>query len=114
MAFEIEKRAATRMLDALENATLSLEDTRPLLEQADPALLHLVFGWLRARYGGGHSASEGVLGRIAALCVASPKVARSARAGEHDPVVVWFEATHGYRDLSRDAFITLIVDKLEG
>jgi hypothetical protein len=114
MAFEIEKRAATRLLDALENATLEPADARPLLEDADPALLYLVFGWLRARYGGGHSASEGVLGRIAAQCVASPKVARNARAGEGDPIVAWFEETHDYRELSRDEFVELIVEKLEG
>jgi len=36
------------------------------------------------------------------------------KEGEADPVVEWFEETHDYSALSRDEFITLIVEKLEG
>jgi len=113
MAFDHEKRQASRMLDAIENATLSTADARPLFEEADPALVYLIFGWLRARYGRGHSAGEGVLGRIVELCQASPTVARAARDGERDLVAQWFEETHEYRDFDRDGFVDLVVDKLE-
>jgi len=114
MAFDHEKRTAARLLDALENATLSIEDTRPLLEEADPALVYLFFGWLRARYHAGHSASEGVLGRIVDSCTASRKVAAMARDGGRDPIVEWFEETYDYRDLGREELVSLVVEKLEG
>lgn len=102
-----------RMLDALENATLSTEDTRPLYEEADPALVYLILGWLRARYGGGHSAAEGVLGRIVDLMQASPAVAARVREGEKDAIAQWFEETHEYRDFDRREFVDLVVEKLE-
>ena len=38
------------------------------------ALVHLLFAWLRAHYHSGHSASDGVLGGIVALCSASPTI----------------------------------------
>lgn len=114
MEFFQEKRAALRMLTAIEDATLSIADTRDLLEEADPALVHLVFGWLRTRYHGGHSASDGVLGRIAEICRESPAVARRAAKGAQDPIATWFEEAYDYRELDRDAFISVVVDKLEG
>jgi hypothetical protein len=114
MAFDSEKRVAARLLAVVENGTLPIADTKPLMEEADPALVYLLFGWLRARYHSGHSASEGVLGRIVALCSSSSVIARKVRSGEQDAIVQWFEETYAYRDLDRDAFISLIVDKLEG
>jgi hypothetical protein len=114
MAFAHEIRIATRMLDVVENGTLSIADIRTLYEEADPALIYLIFAWLRVRYHAGHSASEGVLGRIVALCGASAKVTRMVRTGERDPIVTWFEETYEYRDLDRADFISLVVEKLEG
>lgn len=114
MSFESEKRHATHILDAIENARLPLDDIRPLLEEADPALVYFIFSWLRVRYPGAHSASDGVLGRIVGLCSASPRIARMAKEGEKDAICQWFEESYEYRDLDRDAFISLVVDKLEG
>lgn len=114
MSFHQEKRDAHRLLDALENASLPADDTRYLLEDADPALVYFLFAWLRVRYAAGHSASEGVLGRIVEQCRESPKIARKARTGEKDAIVVWFEEAHDYRELDRDDFIALIIEKLEG
>jgi hypothetical protein len=114
MAFDHETRIAKRLLDVVENGILSTADIRPLYEAADPALVYLIFAWLRVRYHAGHSASEGVLGRIVALCSASTKVTRMAREGEHDSIVTWFEETHDYRDFDRNDFISLVVEKLEG
>jgi hypothetical protein len=114
MAFAQEKRAATRLLAALEDGILSTGDTRPLAEEADPALIYLIFSWLRARYPASHSASDGVLGRVIALCSASSVVSRKARIGESDPIVEWFEEAYAYQEVDRDTFISLIVEKLEG
>ena len=114
MSFDLEKREAMRLLEVVENGTLEVDDLRPLYEDADPALVALIFGWLRARYHAGHPASEGVLGRIVELCGASPRVAKNLKAGAKDPIVEWFEESYEYRDLDRDAFIDLVVEKLEG
>ena len=114
MSFDYEKRCAARLLDALENGSLPVDQTVPLLTEADPALVYLIFTWLRTRYHPGHSASEGVLGRIVNVCTESAKVAQMARAGEKDPIVIWFEETHEFRDFDRNEFISMIVEKLEG
>jgi hypothetical protein len=37
-----------------------------------------------------------------------------AKAGEKDSISRWFEETHEYRDFDRDAFVGLIIEKLEG
>jgi hypothetical protein len=113
MSFEHEKREARRLLGAIEDGRVSTADTYHLAVDADPALLHLLFGWLRAHYPSSHSASDGVLGRLGALCTEYPKVARRARTGESDSIVAWFEETHSYREFGPDRFIDLVVDKLE-
>ncbi len=112
MAFEHEKGLAARLLEVVEDGTLSVIDIRPLYEEADPALVYLIFAWLRARYPASHSAAEGVLGRIVGVC-SSPRVARKVKEGEKDFIVEWFEETYDYRELDRDVFIGLVVDKLE-
>ena len=84
------------------------------MREADPALVVLVFAWLRARYPASHPAAEGVLGRIVDLCSASATVARKVREGQRDAIVEWFEETYEYRDLDRAEFIALVVEKLEG
>jgi hypothetical protein len=55
-----------------------------------------------------------VLGRIVELCTKSSRVAQMARSGGKDPIVEWFEETYEYRDIDRDEFISMIVEKLEG
>jgi hypothetical protein len=114
MSFAHEKRAAARLLAALEDGNLSTDDTRPLAEEADPALIYLIFSWLRARYPASHSASDGVLGRVIALCNASSVVGRKAKKGESDPIVGWFEEAYSYQEVDRDTFVSLVVEKLEG
>jgi hypothetical protein len=114
MAFDHEKRVASRLLGAIENGSLPPDQTLPLLRDADPVLVYLIFTWLRNRYHAGHSASDGVLGRIVHLCSESAAVAKMARTGGDDPIVTWFEDTYEYRDVDRDEFISMIVDKLEG
>lgn len=113
MAFDVEKRQAAHLLRALEDGGMDTADTRSLYEDADPALVALLIAWLRVRYHAGHSASEGVLGRIVALFGASSTVKRMAREGQSDMIVQWFEENHSYSDFDRDSFIDLIVDKLE-
>jgi hypothetical protein len=114
MSFEPEIRAATHLLAVVENGSHSTAQMRILLEEADSALVYLIFSWLRAHYPPSHSAYDGVVGRIAAVCGASSVVARKVREGEQDSIVAWFEESYRYRDLRREDFIPLIVEKLEG
>lgn len=113
MAFEYEKRTARRILAGIEDGRLSTYETYDLASDADPALMYLIFAWLRAQYPSSNSLSDGVLGRLGALCTEHPAIARKAKAGESDSVVAWFEESHRYRDHNADAFIDLIVEKLE-
>lgn len=114
MSFAPEIRAAAHLLAVVENGSHSVSQMRMLYEEADPALVYLIFSWLRAHYPPSHSAYDGVIGRIAEVCGSSSAVARKVRAGEQDPIVSWFEETYEYRGLSRDEFIRLVVEKLEG
>ena len=91
-----------------------MDEVVRLTSEADPAFVYLMFAWLRARYHSGHPASDGVLGRIVEVCTKSPTVVRSLRSGEADPISEWFEETYEVRDLDRDAFIDVVVEKLEG
>ncbi len=111
--FEQENRAALRILEGIEAGTMSTADSLQLVEDADPALVYLVFTWLRHRYGPGDPASDAVLGRLGDVGKLG-RVAAKMRAGQADPVVKWFEDEHSYRDLGSREFVALIVDKLEG
>ena len=113
MAFESEKRAARSILSAIEDGGVTPGQTFDRLRGADPALLHLIFAWLRARYPSSHPTSDGVQGRLAELCVQYPAAARIANKGQADPIVAWFEDGHSYRDFSAQDFVDLVVEKLE-
>lgn len=114
MSFEHEKRVAGSILSAIEDAGTSPAQTFDLIRDADPALVHFIFGWLRAHYPSTHPSGDGVLTRLAALCTEHPQAARMARVGESDSIVGWFEDGHSYRDFAASDFIDLVVEKLEG
>ena len=112
MALEQEQRAALRILEGIEEGTLSATDSLELVEAADPALVYLIFTWLRKRYAD-HPNSDAVIGRVVAIS-GRGSVAKLMKQGQADPVVQWFEDSYSYRDLGSKAFIELIIDKLEG
>lgn len=112
MAYEPQQREALRLLEGIEQGTMTAWDSFRLIEAADPALVYLVIRWLRATYAG-HPASEGVIGRIVAICQEHPSTTRILQQGERDPIARWFEESYPYRDLDREAFIAVVVDKLE-
>ena len=114
MSFDQEKRTARRILAAIEDARLDATDTFHLVQDADPALVHFIFAWIRAWYPSSHPAADGVLGRLAELCAKYPKAAQMVRTGAADAIVDWFEETYAYRDLRANEFIELVVEKLEG
>ena len=114
MDFSQEQREALRLLEGIENATLDTTTAAQLIEEADPALVYFIFTWLRQRYGGDHPAAAGVIGRLVELTNRPGSVKAKMAEGKRDPVVAWFEETYAYRDFDREAFVALVVEKLEG
>ncbi len=114
MAFVQEQREAMRLLQSIETGTLPTSEIGSLVDAADPALVYLIFTWLRARYGGGHPAAEGVIGRLVELSNRYDSINAKVREGKHDPIVNWFEGEHEYRSFDATDFIALVVEKLEG
>ena len=91
---------------------MSASDSFALVDDADPALVYLIFTWIRKRYAD-HPNSDAVIGRMVAVSD-RPSVAHKMKEGQADPVVEWFEDGYSYRDLDKKKFIELIVEKLEG
>ncbi len=114
MAFEQEKREALYLLQGIENGTLRAAAAGSLIDDADPALVYFIFTWLRGHYGANHPAAEGVIGRLVELTSGYNTVKAKMREGKSDAIVAWFEDEHSYRDFTAEAFIALVVEKLEG
>lgn len=112
MALEQEQRAALRILEAIEDGATSTTDTLALVEDADPALIYLLFTWLRKRYAD-HANSDAVIGRLVAVS-GRGSVAKKMKEGQADAVVQWFEESYSYRTLEAKEFVELIIEKLEG
>jgi hypothetical protein len=112
MAFEQEQRAALRILEGIEEGTMSASESHGIVEDADPALIYLIFTWLRKRYAD-HPNSDAVIGRLVEVSNRGA-VPEQMKKGHEDPVVRWFEDGHSYKDYGSREFIELIVEKLEG
>lgn len=91
---------------------MSASDSLALVEAADPALIYLIFTWLRKRYAE-HTNADAVLGRLLAISNQGT-VSKMMKEGQADPVVQWFEESYSYRKLESKEFIELIIEKLEG
>ena len=112
MAYEQEQRAALRILEGIENGTMTTSESFSLVDEADPVLVYLLFTWLRKRYANDVNA-DAVIGRLVAISDRYPSVSEKMKEGQADPVVEWFEDGYSYRDLGSKEFVALIVDKLE-
>ena len=113
MAFDQEQKAALRILEGIEEGTMSAADSLALVEEADPALVYQIFTWLRQRDGPDDAASDAVMSRLLAISH-RPSIAKQVKEGQSDPVVEWFEDAYSYRKLGSKEFIQLVVEKLEG
>jgi len=91
---------------------MSAADSLALVDDADPALVYLIFTWLRKRYAD-HANSDAVIGRLVAVS-GRGSVVKKMKEGQTDPVVQWFEESYSYRQLEAKEFIELIIEKLEG
>jgi len=112
MSFERANAAALRILSGIEDGTMTAAQSQEAVEEADAALVYLIFTWLRRRYAD-HPASDAVLGRLLAVTDRTPGLAAKLKEGQADPVVAWFEDEYQYRDLGAKEFIELVVEKLE-
>src|SRR5438552_16383716 len=112
MALEQEQRAALRILEGIEEGTMSASDSFALVEAADPALVYLIFTWLRKRYAD-HPNSDAVIGRVVAIS-GRGAVPKLMREGQADAVVQWFEESYTYKTLEKAELIELIIEMLEG
>ena len=113
MSLQQEQKAALRILEGIENGTMTAAESFALIEDADPALIYLILTWLRRRYAG-HDNADAVVGRVVAISDRYPAVTAKMKEGQADPVVEWFEDGYSYRELGSKEFIELIIDKLEG
>jgi hypothetical protein len=111
MAFDQEQRAALRILEGIEDGTMSAADSQELVEAAEPVLVYLIFTWLRKRYAD-HTNADAVLGRLAAVSNRGT-VPAQMKEGKQDSLVEWFEETYSYKDLDAKQFIEIVIDKLE-
>jgi hypothetical protein len=113
MSFEHEKREARRILEGIENGTMTPHESWALIQDADPTLVYFIITWLRSYYAGS-PAADAVVGRVVALVKAYPEVQSMMRTGEADAIVDWFEDAYTYRDFTADQFVDVVVEKLEG
>jgi hypothetical protein len=110
-----EKRAALRLLAALEDGGMSPEDAAVLAEGVDPVFLYVIVSYLRAVYPASHPAAGAVLERVVQTTTRSGRLVERHRGGEQDPVSRWFESEHVYGDFRGRGreLVELIADKLE-
>ncbi len=113
MAFERQQAAALRLLEGLEDGSMSAADSFSLVDEADAALVYLIFTWIRKRYEK-HPNADAVVARLLAVIQKSPSVSKKLKEGQQDPVVQWFEEEQSYQSLPKREFIECVVEKLEG
>ncbi|MCA9716182.1 MAG: hypothetical protein H6713_37775 [Myxococcales bacterium] len=112
--FADEKREALAMLSSIELGVMDPEEIYELMKDADATLVYFIFKWLKKHYHREHDEYESMRRRVKNVTNQFRALTRKAKSGESDPIVEWFEGTYKYRDLSADAFIDIIVEKLEG
>jgi len=111
----LQRDAAIRLLDGLENGRMSAADAVIVAVDLDPVLVYTIVSFLRAVYPATDPAATAVLERVVRLTSASPAILRLHREGGQDPVSHWFESEHAYAAFrGRGAeMLALLVDKLD-
>ena len=90
---------------------MSAADSADLVEAGDPAMVYLIFTWLRQRYMD-HPNSDAVIGRLVEVSNKG-SVPAKMKEGQADSIVGWFEDSYSYRELGSKEFIKIVVDKFE-
>jgi hypothetical protein len=113
--YDVLKRDCNRFLDGIEQGKMTAADSYNLLRQFDPLLGYFLLFYLREKH---HvtDMSSGAGERLLGLVSTYPEAAKIAKRPARDSIVEWFEDAYSAREFfgNRDAFVELIVEKLEG
>jgi hypothetical protein len=111
-----DRDLALRLLAGLEEGGMPASEAAIAAEDLDPVLVYFIVHFLRAVYPASSPAAHAVLQRVVDLTSSYPDIVRKSKAGEVDPVAMWFASEHSVADFrGRGAeLIEMIVDKLEG
>jgi len=109
------KDDAMRLLQGLEQGTLSAVEARILAGTLDPVLVHIILRYLREVYPASNPAASAVLDRVVALTSGSPGLVARIKHGERDSVSAWFASEHSFVEFRGRGgeLLELVVDKLE-
>jgi hypothetical protein len=115
MSSNFEVREGLRLLEGLENGTLSSADAYTIADKRDPVLLYFILRYLREKYPAGKPTSQGVVQRVVELTSTYDDVVKKAKAGEQDSMREWFDDAYAMRDYfdRSSELVEMIVDKLE-
>jgi len=110
-----ERQDAVRLLEGIENGSLSTGDAARLAERIDPVLLYAVVSFLRAVHPASDPAAQAVLDRVVRLTSESPAVIRRHGEGETDPISRWFESEYDFKSFRGRGIdlLDLLIDKIE-
>ncbi len=108
-------RDGARFLIGLEDGNLDQHELFNLADELDPVILALSVQYLRQKYSQ-RPESSGIIARLAGFTSHYPDMVSKIKDGEKDPITEWFHETYNFHEYYNDpdAFMTLIVDKLEG
>lgn len=111
-----DKGQALRFLQGMEAGTLSASDGYNILKDRDPVLVYFLLRFLKEKYNQTHPDARSLNERLLELTSTYDDLKKMLRAGEQDPMREWFDDSHSVREFARDseAYVDLIVDKLEG
>lgn len=108
----ITKRKVDRFMDAIEGGIIPLEEAFNIAEEQDPLLLYFMLRYLKEMYG---KDQQGPGGRLLQFLSSYPSIAKLALPPKNEPMLEWFNdsyTVHSFK--SRDEYLELIIDKLEG
>ena len=113
---DVEKREGLRLLNGLENGTLTAADAFNIADKRDPVILYFVLRYLREKYPATAPSSTGVKQRLVELTGTYDSLVSKSKQGEKDCIREWFDDSFELKkffDKPGD-LIELLVDKIEG
>jgi hypothetical protein len=113
---DFAKREALRLLNGIEQGTLSSADAFNVADKQDPLLVYFVIRYLREKYPAGQPTSQGVTQRLIELTSTYESITKNMKKAEKDSLREWFDDTYNMREFfgKPDEFVDMIVEKIEG
>ena len=113
---DVEKREGLRLLNGLENGTLTASDAFNIADKRDPVIVYFVMRYLREKYPPTSPASLGVKQRLVELTSTYDGLVSKAKKGEKDCIREWFDDSYELKKFfdKPEELIDLLVDKIEG